>query len=288
MKLFTAINISLLLLIFINSVDVFSQTTQPSKPSLLLANTYPHNNTIDIRQYWISEKLDGVRAYWNGKQLMSRAGHIFHAPTWFTEKLPKTELDGELWISRNRFDEVSGIVRKQTPIDSEWRKVSYWIFELPNNPYNFNRRVYAMKALVENLAVDWLHNVHQFTLNNEEELFNLLDKTVRNGGEGLMLHLGSSLYHGGRSSHLLKLKPVSDAEAIVIDILPGKGKYKGLMGSLLVELPNKKQFKIGSGFSETTRADPPAIGTKISFEFTGLTKNGLPRFARFKRVRITP
>lgn len=256
------------------------------KKSLLLAKTYPEDKTVVVSDYWVSEKLDGVRAYWDGKQLISRGGHIISAPQWFIQDFPSVALDGELWIARNRFDEVSGIIRQKKPDDAAWKKVQYWIFELPHHTQTFDQRVKDMQAIAKQQKVAWLHAVTQTKLRNDAELFTLLEHTVKKGGEGLMLHLGSSQYHTGRSNHLLKLKPLLDAEAKVIGILPGKGKFSGMMGALLLQLENGQTFKLGSGFTHNEREFPPSIGTEISYEYSGLTKNGLPRFARYKRIRV--
>jgi DNA ligase-1 len=113
----------------------------------------------------------------------------------------------------------------------------------------------------------------------------MLDDIVEKGGEGLMLHRADSLYHSGRSDDLLKLKPWQDAEATVIKILPGKGKFKGMMGALLVTDKMGREFRIGTGFSDEMRQNPPEVGTVITYKFTGTTKKGLPRFASFLRVR---
>ena len=100
-----------------------------------------------------------------------------------------------------------------------------------------------------------------------------------------MLRLGASGYRSGRSNDLLKVKQYQDAEAVVVHHLPGKGKYEGLMGSMLVELEDGRRFRIGSGFSDSERAYPPRPGTTITFKHYGLTATGLPRFASFLRIR---
>ena len=131
----------------------------------------------------------------------------------------------------------------------------------------------------------YLSLVEQRKFRDERDLMKHLDDVVDAGGEGLMLHLGSAQYRANRSDDLLKLKRYQDAEATVIEHLPGKGKYKGMLGSLMVETPDGKRFKIGSGFSDIQRQTPPAIGTTISYKYYGLTGNGTPRFASFLRIR---
>ena len=253
------------------------------KPNLLLANIY--SSDIQLQNYWISEKLDGVRAYWNGKNLVSRQGNIFHAPKWFTNVLPEAELDGELWLARGEFEKVSGLVRRDSPEESDWREVKYMIFDLPNHTGTFDQRLNKLKKIIAKINAPHIQLVEQFKVSSHKVLMKKLDEVVEQGGEGLMLHLASSLYKSGRSDDLLKLKKHFDAEAVVIAHLPGKGKYEGLLGSMLVETPEKIRFKIGTGFSDEERKNPPAIGSVITYKYFGLTKKGVPRFASFMRVR---
>ena len=247
----------------------------------LLAKVYKQEN---VSKWWVSEKLDGVRAIWNGKKLHFRSGKLISAPNWFIENFPEQLMDGELWMGRGTFEKLSGIVRKIQPNHNEWRQVSYMLFELPEHPGTFTRRVRKMVKLTETLKISWLQPIPQIRLNSENALLNMLDEIVTKGGEGLMLHRADSLYHSGRSDDLLKLKPWQDAEATVVEILPGKGKFNGMMGSLLVTDESGRRFRIGTGFSNKERKNPPAVGTVITYKFTGTTKKGLPKFASFLRI----
>lgn len=263
---------------------VFSMTAwADAKPNLLLAEKYTQD--IDLSQYWLSEKYDGVRAYWNGEKLLSRQGNEFHAPIWFTEDLPDQALDGELWIGRGKFSATLSAVSKDQPIDQEWRRVHYMIFELPNGKGTFTQRVEEIKQVIEHAGLAHLWAVPQLRIINDHELLQTrLDEMVAMGGEGLMLHRADALYHGGRSDDLLKVKSYADAEAIVIGHLPGKGKYSGMLGALIVETPQGLRFRIGSGFSDQERADPPAVGSQITYKYFGKTSKGTPRFASFLRA----
>ena len=247
----------------------------------LLAKVYKQEN---VSKWWVSEKLDGVRAIWNGKKLHFRSGKLISAPDWFIENFPEQLMDGELWMGRGTFEKLSGIVRKIQPNHNEWRQVSYMLFELPEHPGTFTRRVRKMVKLTETLKISWLQPIPQIRLNSENALLNMLDEIVTKGGEGLMLHRADSLYHSGRSDDLLKLKPWQDAEATVVEILPGKGKFSGMMGSLLVTDESGRIFRIGTGFSNKERRNPPAVGTVITYKFTGTTNKGLPKFASFLRI----
>lgn len=253
-----------------------------AKPDLLLAEKY--NQGIDLSQYWLSEKYDGVRAYWDGQHLLSRQGNIFHAPNWFTQSLPARTLDGELWIGRGQFSATISTVSKDTPNDKQWQRIRYMIFELPGANGTFTQRIEQINRIVDTANMAHLIAVPQFTIANDPTLLKAkLDEIVAAGGEGLMLHRANALYHGGRSDDLLKVKSYEDAEATVIGYSPGKGKYTGMLGALIVETPDGRRFRIGTGFSDKTRATPPAIGSQITYKYFGKTSKGIPRFASYLR-----
>ncbi|MCX7164628.1 MAG: DNA ligase, partial [Rhodocyclales bacterium] len=206
---------------------VFAAESVP--PPLLLAERY--RGDIDVSRYWVSEKLDGVRASWDGKTLQFRSGNPVPAPKWFLDALPRQPLDGELWLGRGSFDQLSAIVRRQSPDDAEWRRVCYMIFELPNASGSFTDRVEQIKAITTAANLPWLQAVPQFRLPDAAALQKKLRDIVRSGGEGLMLHRDDAAYETGRSSALLKVTPWLDAEATVVAHLPGKGKYAGMLGA---------------------------------------------------------
>ncbi len=261
----------------------FCFLVEASPPALQLANVY--HDSINLEKYWVSEKYDGVRAFWNGKQLLSRQGNIIQAPIWFTEPLPDEQLDGELWLARGKFDRLSGIIRRQTPTDSDWLNVKYMVFDLPGSRMTFDDRLNLLKAIIHKINRSYIRLVKQEKMATQKLLMLKLEAVVAGGGEGLMLHLGTSTYKSFRNDDLLKLKKYSDAEAKVIQYIPGKGKFKGMLGSMLVETKGKLRFKIGSGFSDAERKKPPAIGSIITYKYFGLTSKGTPRFASFIRVR---
>ena len=253
------------------------------KPALMLANTY--HSGIDLNDYWVSEKYDGVRALWDGKQLISRGGNIYHAPSWFIKGFPQQRLDGELWIARQRFEDVISTVRDKQPDDKAWRKVKFMVFDIPDSAVTFSQRIQRMQSVISELNIPWLKMVKQWKVKTHAELMTQLKDITDARAEGLMLHRGASFYKGKRSGDLLKVKPYEDAEAIVIKHIPGKGKYVGALGALVVEMPNGLQFKIGTGFSDDERHNPPSIGETITYQHRGKTKNGIPRFASFLRIR---
>ena len=250
---------------------------------VLLAQDY--KSGIDVSQYLISEKLDGVRALWDGKVLKFRSGQTIAAPAWFTAKLPTTPLDGELWLARGKFDVLSGIVRKEQPIESEWRDVKYMVFELPSGNASFTERSAQLSALVKQTAWPQLQWIEQFKLADEKALQAKLKDITAQGGEGLMLHKADAPVTTGRSPVLFKLKPISDAEGIVLAHIPGKGKFAGMLGALQIKTEDGHTVKIGTGFTDEQRKNPPAIGSTITYSYRDTTPSGKPRFAAFLRIR---
>jgi DNA ligase 1 len=254
-----------------------------SPPAIVLAKVL--DPSVDPADYFVSEKFDGVRAIWDGEVLRFRGGNVVNAPAWFIAKLPKQSLDGELWLAREKFEVLSGYVRKTDPVDEEWRQIKYQIFELPGAPGRFEERYARIQAIVKQAAWPQLVAVQQFRVSDRAELKRKFDAVVKAGGEGLMLHRADALYVTGRSDVLLKLKPLDDTEAIVVAHIPGKGKYAGMLGALRVEAPDGKRFTIGTGFTDAMRRDPPPVGTTITYTYRGLTRTGVPRFASYWRVR---
>lgn len=258
------------------------------KPALMLAKVY-HPGVV-LKDYWVSEKYDGVRGFWDGEKLLTRGGQRINAPAWFTSGWPTTPFDGELWAGRGQFPQAVSAVRQQTPVDAVWRGMRFMVFDLPHESGPFTERLQTLNRLLSSLAVPWVQAVAQTRVTSDVALQILLRQTVKLGGEGLMLHQGSSLYKGQRNDDLLKVKIHEDAEARVIAHITGKGKYAGQMGALLVEIPAEggkpaQRFKLGTGFTDAQRQNPPAPGTLVTYRFRGLNDSGIPRFASFMRVR---
>lgn len=252
-------------------------------PPLLLAKVL--GPEVDPADYLVSEKFDGVRAHWDGRVLRFRSGREVPAPRWFLERLPAQPLDGELWLGRGRFEELSGYVRRSTPEDAEWRRIRYLVFELPEAPGTFAERARRLQELAAAAAWPQLEAVAQFRVADRSELQRRLDQVLKGGGEGLMLHRADAPYVTGRSDALLKLKPLLDTEAVVTAHVPGQGKLKGRLGALRVATPEGKSFLLGTGFTDAVRRNPPPVGTTVTYTYRGLTGNGLPRHASYLRVR---
>lgn len=253
------------------------------KPPLMLANVYREG--VPLADFWVSEKYDGIRAYWDGRSLLTRGGETIQAPAWFTRGWPQRAMDGELWGGRGRFEQTVSTVRRQVPDEQAWRGISFMVFDLPQEPGNFDRRLAALPALAGAISQDWVVAVRQRKVASHRALQEWLDEVEKQGGEGLMLHRGASLYQAGRTDDLLKFKSMEDAEARVVAYLPGKGKYQGMVGALSVETADGVRFNIGSGLTDAQRRTPPPLGSTITYRFRGRHASGKPRFAVLLRER---
>jgi len=265
--------------------DVTLSQAALSPPLLMLGKHW--QNTWDPAPYLISEKLDGVRAYWDGQVLRFRSGRLINAPEWFTDALPDTPLDGELWISRHSFDRTSATVRRKQPDDAEWQQIKYMVFDLPGASGTFAERAEKINELMLEEGVSWLQAVPQTRVLDRAALHRQLLSWVGEGAEGLMLHRANALWVPGRSDDLRKLKLVPDEDAQVVGVLPGKGRNAGRMGALLLEMPSGQRFALGTGFTDAQRESPPPIGATVTYRYLDRTPAGIPKFASYLRSRET-
>ena len=255
---------------------------EKSDPALLLANVW--TPAINPAGWWMSEKYDGLRGFWDGRKLWSRKGRAIAAPDYFLAELPKdVALDGELWMGRGKFEETISAVLSQTP-DERWKRVRFMVFDAPQAKGTFEQRMEFLRATLS-AGNQFAKPVIQTRCEGAAQLMAERDRIVSEGGEGLMLRKPESEYEAGRSPTLLKVKPLDDAEATVIAHLPGKGKNAGKLGALRVRTAEGREFSIGTGFTDAQREMPPPIGTLVTYRFRGQTAKGLPRFPSFLRVR---
>jgi DNA ligase-1 len=266
------------------------QTAEPLKPlkpegaedveklPLLLAHVW--SEEYDPTGWWMSEKLDGVRAYWDGKQFLSRNNNIFYAPDWFTEGLPSHPLDGELWVARKKFDFTSGLVRQQSK-SNEWKQIRYVIFDAPDVHGPFEERLHFLTDSIGSWKTSYASIHEHIACTGVDHLVSELERVTQLGGEGLMLRQPGSTYERTRSTTLLKVKTFLDAEATVTGYEAGAGRHKGRVGALVARFGNGKEFKVGTGLKDKQRENPPPVGSIINVKYQELTKDGIPRFPVF-------
>lgn len=267
---------------------LFTPLTSPSrlfaaeKPALKLSQIY--SKELRIEDYLVSEKYDGIRVYWTGHSFLTRAGNIILPPEWWSGNLSNIALDGELWIERGAFSELNGTLKRSRVGFEQWRRIKFLVFDLPTNREAFVQRYGLLVSLMEHTSSPNIQHVEQRTYVTHYELMERLDSVIAAGGEGLMLQHKNAHYNAGRHAGLYKLKRWQDAEAVVVGSTSGRGKYIGVMGALIVETPEGIKFRLGSGFSDAERANPPIIGAIVTYKYSGKSNKGVPRFASFLRI----
>ncbi|MCL9783302.1 DNA ligase [Vibrio sp. S4M6] len=273
---------------FSNYADACKETIESCTTRNDIVNTAnPYHKAMDVKKYWASEKLDGIRAKWTGSELKTRTGKLIKAPSWFTDALPGIPIDGELWAGRSRFFVVQQTVLDSSPNDSAWREIKFMAFDLPNHGGTYKQRYQRLIDVIEDIGQKHIQYVEHYPIESRQTLSERLNQLTSSGGEGLMLRKIDSLYSVGRSNELLKLKLAQDAEGTIIGYKAGTGKYTGLMGSIQVRMKSGVEFYIGSGFTDKLRKSPPPIGTVITFKFNGYSHKGVPKFARYVRQRAS-
>lgn len=246
---------------------------------LMLLEKYKDQN---IEGWVMSEKLDGVRGFWNSKKLLSRQGYPISAPDYFLKGFPPFEIDGELFSDRNQFDHISSIIRGSSP--EKWQSLKLYVFDVPNASGNLFSRLSKLERFLEQNPTPYIRIIRQIPIKDKTHLQQFLKKVTDLKGEGVVVRNPNTDYIHGRSAQILKFKAVYDDECIVTAHHQGKGKYSGKMGSLSCK--NKYgEFKIGSGFSDKERENPPAIGSEITYKYRGFTSKGKPRFVTYYRIR---
>lgn len=295
-----------------------AKTQDPLESKVLLLMDYHKARPSNVQEFVMSEKLDGVRALWNGKQLLTRNGRVIKAPACFTKHFPPFALDGELWIGRGEFEKALALVQKDCTHcpcsgdrealdssrgDSSWGRAKYYVFDVPDCTLESSpkahctlfERLRVLESYLASAPTMPISLIKHEPISSEKQLFKRLQELSEQGAEGLVLRKVTAPYERTRSPNALKLKTYSDAECKVVAHNAGKGKYAGKLGSLTCEqetttkgVAGLMRFKIGSGFSDAERQSPPPLGSIITYKFYGTTKNGFPRFAVFHRIYQNP
>ncbi|RUM36842.1 MAG: DNA ligase [Desulfobulbus sp.] len=270
---------SFLLILFLSCLPPSAQGRE-----IMLAREYADDMAV---QGWLmSEKLDGVRGYWTGSKMLSKNGHILKVPSFFSENFPPFALEGELWGGRGTFAGTVSIIKRERDQEG-WRKLQFAIFDVPEAAGGFSDRLQQAKEWFTAHPSLFAFVIPQVRIESRAQLYKKLKQVEAEGGEGLIVRKADGLYVHGRSSEICKLKSSYDTEAVIVGYRPGAGRNSGRLGALVVELQNNRdiRFKIGTGFTDLQRENPPAIGTIITFKYYGFYPSGIPRFPSFLRVR---
>eukprot|EP00039_Didymoeca_costata_P033412 m.42194 g.42194 ORF g.42194 m.42194 type:complete len:382 (-) comp9856_c0_seq1:65-1210(-) len=257
---------------------------------VLLAKKW--DESVDPKGWWMSEKLDGVRAYWDGSRFYSRNGNVFYAPDFFKKGLPKTPLDGELWGGRGMFQKTVSIAKTHSGDDNNWKCVTYAVFDVPKlkndnkKPAKFEQRMEWLHQNIIPSKTPYAAAVVSIKCRGKQHLNDELKTTEAKGGEGLMLRRPHSVYEHGRRDSLLKVKSFKDEEGIVVGHEKGKGNNMFVCGAILLETPDGRKIKVGTGLTDADRRNPPKKGSIVSYKYFEVNASGTPRFPVFIGKRI--
>lgn len=234
----------------------------------------------NISGWVMSEKLDGVRGFWDGKKLKSRSGKYFNPPKFWTKNFPNFAIDGELYTKRGDFENIVSIVKDKTP-SKEWDKITLYVFDVPFASGGLLKRLEVLKNYLKTHDVKNIKIIKQIPIKNKSEIYKFLDEVSAGGGEGIVVRDESAKYVFKRSSKILKLKKFHDSECKILKFYQNKN---AIASFLCQDIKNKVNFKIGSGFNQN-EVKNLKIGNIITYKFQNLTKNKKPRFAIFMRVK---
>ena len=273
-----------------------ADTAKKDKFELLKLSEYKGQN---VSGWLASEKLDGVRAYWDGRNLLSRNGKILAVPEGWSTYFPPFAIDGELYTARGEFEKIQSIVMDKTPNEVAWSEIKFYVFDVPEASGGLLERLSELeKFILQNpQAGQNLNIIKQVKVKDNAEFEAFAEAVIAKGGEGAVVREPNAPYERKRSKNALKYKKFKDAECEVTEVNAGTGKYTGLMGSVTCkslgaagsntgeQIPYGVTLTVGSGFSDEERANPPKIGSVITYKYQNLTAKGLPRFPIFLRVR---
>ena len=235
-------------------------------------------DTTPPRGWWMSEKLDGIRAIWTGSKFISRTGKDFTPPAWFTAQMPNCILDGEFFLGRGMFQQTQSIITAKA--DRDWSGVRYMIFDKVDGD-KFEKRMDYLQSLD---IPAHCQVVEQIKCKSSSHMEEFEQSIINQGGEGIMMRRARSAYKHSRSSDLLKVKRYDDSEATVIGYEDGEGKHAGRLGTLLCKW-GERVVRLGTGFTDSQRETPPTLGESVTFSFFGVTDGGAPRHPVFLNVR---
>lgn len=249
----------------------------------------------DPTGWWMSEKLDGVRAHWDGKQLSTRTGRPINAPQWLIDALPRFAVQGELWAGRGTFQRVSGTVRRSDPgLGLDWIGVKYMIFDAPSMSVRFESRIRCLDEYSQRHPSEHVEVIDQVRCTGRDHLHDMLETIIGDGGEGVMLVRGRGRWLDDEEV-IIKVKPVQDLDAIVVGYVNGNGRNADRVGAIIAETSEGSsgdrggipavRFRVGTGLSDAQRDTPPPIGSTIKVGHDSFTDRGIPRFPRLLGIR---
>jgi len=270
---------------FVMKAHVYKET------GTIVGDDIPNNKrtNTNITNWYIQEKIDGVRAVWDGECFRSCSHKIFPvhkaiidiAKTTFGDRM----IDGEFSCGRGMFQRTVSIVRNTHSTLLQWMGIKYYMFDcITDKNKTYRRRYKELKSLPCEYA-NFIVLPILATIDKRSTIQEQLDKIMALGGEGLIIRNPKKEYLPGRSSYLLKIKKFTTTEVIVTGYTDGEGKYSGMVGALVCEQYDGRQVLVGTGLTDADRMQPPPIGSEITIKYQNLSTDGIPRHPVFVEVR---
>ena len=271
-----------------------------------LAEKYFEKPNKVVGNFTLTEKLDGFRLatiIHNDKiEFYSRQGQLVEGLVEVEEdmkmfckvnKLHNAFFDGEL-VAVNceelSSDENYKVVTKTARSKGIKRGLKYNIFDtlsyeefiLQNCETEYYKRRQLLNELSKNNSLTHI-NILPVLYNGSDKdmIMEYLNKARENHKEGIMINLDNGMYEFKRTTNLLKVKVMQDADLKIVDVYEGTGKNKGKLGGIIIEFiykDNTYRCECGSGFSDDERIDywnnPEKILNKIAtIQYFEISKN---------------
>lgn len=273
---------------------------------IMLANKYFDKPERVVGNFTLTEKLDGFRLatiIHNDKiEFYSRQGQLVEGLVEVEEdmrefckvnKLHNAFFDGEL-VAVNceelSSDENYKVVTKTARSKGIKRGLKYNIFDtlryedfvLQECDTEYYKRRWLLNGLSKNVNLTYI-NILPVLYNGSDKdmIMEYLNKARENHKEGIMINLDNGVYEFKRTTNLLKVKVMQDADLKIVDVYEGTGKNKGKLGGIIIEFiyeDNIYRCECGSGFSDDERIDywsnPEKILNKIAtIQYFEISKN---------------
>ncbi len=266
-----------------------SKGIDSSVPSVMLAHDFNKRGKDISFPCFVQPKFDGTRCVAiPNKGLFSRNKksypHLQHIQSEINRLPSSMILDGELYSDTLTFQEIVGLVKRETlkPSDQEKQlQIKLYVYDIINsNPYE--NRFINLQLLFRLHRFKYLVLVKTENCENQEQLKQKHSEYVLEGYEGIMLRNKNSSYKGSRSIDLQKYKEFFDDEYEVIGYQEGQGLEEGCVLWTCIT-SERKQFSCRPRGSREERQEmflhgDKYIGKKLSVKYQELTDDGIPRF----------
>jgi DNA ligase-1 len=258
-------------------------------PSVMLAHDFNKKENHIKFPCFVQRKFDGTRCvsipnvglFSRNKKKYPHLDHITQEINLLPDNII---LDGELYSESISFQEIVGIVKRQSLLKDDIQKqmhIKLFVYDIINDqPYH--KRYQSLIELFQKYKFKHLVLVHSDTCASKEEMIEKHALYVEQGYEGIMLRNKNGLYKGTRTNDLQKYKKFMDDEYKVVGFEEGSGLEKGAV-IWVCENKYKVPFRVRPRGTRESRQEQfvngaKYIGKMLTVRFQELTNDGLPRF----------